>query len=192
MPKSFKRMTLRAFAALLPAAALFGAASVAAESARITPELRSSMASSVELGLTGRIEQRCALSGGQSIDFGELRGGSGARALFGLDCNVPFDINILSARGGLAHATLPMGEGPFAGTLEYDLKVTVPTLRPDPVTVQASFGSSQLLAQRTLSSGEGIAAGGGAVEFILRNPTGAGLLAGRYSETLTLTVTPRM
>lgn len=176
----------------LPIAASLAASGVAAETVRVSPEMRTVAADSIDMKLTGRIADRCAMSGGQSIHFGELRGGAGARAAFGLDCNVPFDINITSTRGGLSHATQPLGEGPFAGTLEYDLKVSVPTLRPDPATIQASFGSRQLLARRTLSSGDGIAAGGGTIEVIMRNPTGAGLLAGNYSETLTLTVTSRM
>lgn len=146
----------------------------------------------IDLTLVGSIAPRCALSGGGDINFGELRGGEGAAAGFGLDCNVPFDVEILSARGGLAHAQLPQGQGPFAGLLEYDLRLTVPTLRPTPANVQGNYSSRELRTRRILSSGEGISAGGGTLEFKMRQPEGAGLLAGQYSETLNLTVTPRM
>lgn len=152
--------------------------------------------SSIEVGktltvaVTGRIVPRCEISGGGDIDFGELTGGERATALFGLDCNVPFDLGLTSARGGLAHATKPQGEGPFSGVLPYDVTLTVPTLRPEPRTLRASFSSVDHAG--VLSSGDGIAAGGGKIEFRTRQPAGAGLLAGQYSETLTVTVTPRV
>jgi len=153
-------------------------------------------ASNIEVGksltvaVTGRIVPRCEIQGGGDIDFGELTGGERATALFGLDCNVPFDLGVTSARGGLAHATKPQGEGPFSGVLPYDVTLTVPTLRPEPRTIRASFSSVDHAG--VLSSGDGIAAGGGKIEFRTRQPAGAGLLAGQYSETLTVTVTPRV
>ena len=192
MPGLFRDSRTRRWLALLPAALLFAASSAGAESVGRDLDHAIGLSDSIDLKLTGRIVERCTLSGGQSINFGHLRGGAGVRAPFGLDCNVPFDIDILSSRGGLVHTTQPLGEGPFAGALEYDLTLTVPMLRPDPATVRASFGSQQLMAKRTVSSGDGIAAGNGMIEVVLRNPTGAGLLAGQYAETLRLTVTPRM
>lgn len=161
-----------------------------------TPVLAKPASASVEVGKTlnvaveGRIVPRCEIQGGGDIDFGELSGGEQATALFGLDCNVPFDLGVTSARGGLAHATKPQGEGPFAGVLPYDLTLTVPTLRPEPHVIRTNFSSIDHTG--VLSSGDGIAAGGGKIEFRTRQPAGAGLLAGQYSETLTVTVTPRV
>lgn len=155
------------------------------------PEKGLVLGRSLDVAVEGRITPRCTLSGGGDINFGELRGGEAHKAQFGLDCNLPFDIDITSARGGLAHVSQPRGEGPFSGTLAYDVRLTVPTLRPLPAVVQASFSSAQLMGKGTLSSGDGIAAGGGSIEFMMRQPEGAGLLAGRYTETVTLTVTAR-
>lgn len=147
----------------------------------------------LEVALKGRIVQRCEIQGGESIDLGELRGGLVAAAGFGLDCNVPFDINVSSARGGLAHASQPQGEGPFAGMLPYDLKVTVPTRYPErEVVVEGRFFSPDMMARAVLSSGDGIASGRGWLELRTRAPSGAGLLAGRYRETLTMTISPRV
>lgn len=145
---------------------------------------------SLTVAVTGRIVPRCEIQGGGDIDFGELTGGESATALFGLDCNTPFDLEMESANGGLANVRQPQGEGPFSGLLPYDVRLTVPTLRPTPVVVQGGFSSTQRTA--LLSSGDGISAGGGKIEIKTRRPTGAGLLAGQYSETLTLTVTPRV
>lgn len=147
----------------------------------------------LDVALQGRIAQRCEIQGGESIDLGELRGGLVAAAGFGLDCNVPFDINVSSARGGLAHASKPLGEGPFSGTLPYDLKVSVPTLYPErEVVVEARFSSPNMMGRAVLSSGDGIAAGRGSLELRTRTPSGAGLLAGQYSETLIMTISPRV
>lgn len=148
------------------------------------------VSSNLNVAVTGQIASRCEISGGGDIDFGELSGGESATALFGLDCNVPFDLGVSSARGGLAHVSKPQGEGPFVGILPYDVTLTVPTLRPEPRVVRSSFSSVDHMG--TLSSGDGIAAGGGRIEFRTRQPAGAGLLAGQYTEIFTVTVTPRV
>lgn len=178
--------------AALSAAASLALPATAAEGMHDPSDIRANMGDRLDVKLTGRIDARCLISGGGDIDLGELRGGEGAKASFGLDCNVPFEIDIRSARGGLAHATLPQGQGPFSGLLPYDLRLTVPTLRPTPDTVEGRYTSRELLGARKLSSGDGIGAGGGTIEFQMRQPEGAGLLAGSYKETLTLTVMPRM
>lgn len=150
------------------------------------------MTTRLEVVLNGRIAPVCKLSGGGDIDFGVLDGNEQADASFGLGCNVPFDLSFQSTRGGLAHATKPRGEGPFAGTLGYTLNVAVPTLSPGPGLMSGSFTSRDLMGRKTLSSGEGVAAGGGRIQIRTQAPSGAGLLAGEYSETLTVTVAPRV
>lgn len=179
-----------AVAGLSAAASL--AVPAAAEVVSNPSDIRANMGDRLDVKLTGRIDARCLISGGSDIDLGELHGGEGAKASFGLDCNVPFEIDIRSARGGLAHSTLPQGQGPFSGLLPYDLRLTVPTLRPTPDLVEGRYTSRELLGARKLSSGDGIGVGGGTIEFQMHQPEGAGLLAGSYKETLTLTVTPRM
>lgn len=147
-------------------------------------------AARLDVVVTGRILPRCEISGGGEINLGELRGNQGATALFGLDCNLPFNLGVSSMRGGLAHATQPQGEGPYAGLLPYDVTLTIPTLTPAPRTLRESFSS--LNRSKTISSGDGISAGSGKIEFRTREPQGVGLLAGKYSETFTVTVVPRV
>jgi spore coat protein U-like protein len=148
--------------------------------------------SKLDAVLTGRIADRCELAGGGEINFGELTGRETAVAQLALNCNVPFQLGLQSARGGLTHTTLPRGQGPFAGQLGYTVDIRVPTLSPRPAVLQGSFHSAELQTRRTLSSGEAIAAGGGRLEFTTLMPDGAGLLAGKYSETLTVTLTPNL
>lgn len=146
----------------------------------------------LDLEVTGRITPSCRLAGGGEMDFGELTGGQEIQADFGLACNVPFDISFQSQSGGLAHASKPRGEGPFAGLLGYTLNVTIPTLSPHAATLGGTFASQNLTAKKTLSSGDGIAQGGGRIQIRTDRPEGAGLLAGEYSEVLSITVAPRV
>jgi hypothetical protein len=152
----------------------------------------SSPAGQVNLTLSGDIVAACNLDGGGSVDLGELRGGVGFSAKLGLFCNVPFDLTLRSANGGLAHERLPLGQGPFAGTLGYRVKVQVPLSTPNHTSMGGDFTSEQLRAARSISSGSGIAVGGATLSLVTQQPTGSGLLAGKYSETLNLTLSPRV
>lgn len=148
--------------------------------------------SKLDVALTGHLNDRCELAGGGNIRFGELTGGETAAADLFLNCNVPFDLGLQSSNGGLAHATLPTGQGPYAGALGYTVNVQVPVLSPHPSVLHGAFHSAELKSRRTLSSGDAIAAGGARLEFHTQVPTGAGLLAGEYSETFTVTLTARL
>lgn len=148
--------------------------------------------SKLDVALTGHIQDRCELAGGGAINFGELTGHQTVATTLSLNCNVPFDLGLQSTYGGLSHATMPMGQGPYAGNLAYLVNIRVPTLSPQPAVLQGSFNSAELKSRRTLSSGDAIAAGGASLEFQTQSPTGAGLLAGEYSETFTVTLTARL
>lgn len=145
-----------------------------------------------DVALEARIPSRCELGRGADIDFGELTGGLSAVAHVGLECNVPFDLNIRAANGGLTHKSKPTGEGPFSGRLGYGLGIDVPVLAPVEGLMSGRYESRQLLSGVTLSSADAIAKGGAILRFETRAPEGAGLLAGEYSESIVLTITPRM
>ena len=145
-----------------------------------------------DVQLTGRIKDNCQLKGGGTLALGEIVGQKTVNAGFDLNCNVPFAVDVTSLRGGLAHATHPQGEGPFAGTATYRLNLYIPTLSPTPSTLHAAFDSTQLRSGTSVSSGEAIAAGGGRIEVKLNEVIGAGLLAGDYSESLIITVSQRL
>ena len=178
------RPVVRAIALLGAAAVLTGAGAVQADSLEST--------SGFDVAVTGRIVSDCRLTGGGTIDLGELTGNEVVTADFGLRCNVPFDLSFESARGGLAHVAKPRGEGPFAGTLAYTLNVAVPVLAPQAGVMSAAYSSADLTARKTLTSGEAIAAGGGQLQIRTQRPQGAGLLAGEYVETLSVTLQPRV
>jgi len=145
-----------------------------------------------DVALEARIPSRCELGRGADIDFGELTGGLSAVAHLGLECNVPFDLNIRATKGGLTHNSKPTGEGPFSGRLAYGLDIDVPVLAPAERLMSGRYESRQLLSGVTLSSVDAIAKGGAVLRFKTQAPEGAGLLAGEYSESIILTIAPRM
>ena len=163
-----------------------------AASAVSAEPMDSGLSSGFDVIVKGKITPNCRLSGGGVIDFGELTGGQQVEADFGLSCNVPFDISFQSQSGGLAHVTKPRGEGPFAGRLGYTLNVAIPTINPNPAVLSGTFDSENLIAKKTLSSGEGIAQGGGRIVIRTNGLSDSGLLAGEYSEVLNITLAPRV
>ena len=147
---------------------------------------------SLSVILNGSISSDCGMGGGGLLPLGELTGNDYVSAPFNLNCNVPFELIFNSASGGLVHEDKPMGEGPFKGTLPYQLEVTVPAASPDPVGLLGRFDSATMVAGATLSSGEAIASAPGRI--ILRGQLGEGdeLLAGRYKDSIRITIIPRI
>lgn len=158
------------------------------------PPSRIETARSIDVVVQGRIAQRCAIGDIPDTDFGNLeRLGLSMSARVALDCNIPFNMEIRAANGGLTHRTMPTGQGPYAGTLPYRLGVEFPVRRPQASTVRQSFESRQLRGSGgVVSSLDGIATQGMTISVDMGQPQGeAGLLAGQYSETITITIAPR-
>ncbi|NIJ30835.1 spore coat protein U-like protein [Sphingomonas insulae] len=144
------------------------------------------------LNVHGRVPEHCALGGIGDMNFGDLtKTGIERAAQIGFSCNVPFQLSIRSARGGLANEAFPQGQGPYAGLVPYSVAVSIPVRRPGSDMLTQSFTSTALLGGATMSSGGGIALDGMQLTVVLAPPSSeAGLLGGRYSETVTITVAP--
>ena len=147
---------------------------------------------SLDIAVNGAIRQHCAIGSIGNMDFGNLeRRGLGAETRVAFDCNVPFTMTIKGVSGGLAHTRMPNGQGPYSGVLPYNLAVEMPVRYPSQQTINRSFNSRQLLSGGVISSNGGIATDGMRLSVELGQPSGeAGLLAGDYSETITITVSP--
>ena len=172
----------RAFLAIVGAMALASAAG--AETLDPAKQIR--------MEVEGRIGQRCSLGDIGSVDFGDLeRSNLAVQAKVALVCNIPFEISIQSANGGLANSEFPGGQGPYAGLVGYNMSVAVPVVRQEAGMVSQTFSSTELRGGRSLSSAGGVAFDGMTLDIALLPPSGeAGLLAGNYSETITVTVAP--
>lgn len=147
---------------------------------------------SMDIAVSGSIRQHCAMGGIGDMDFGNLnRRGLGFETKVAFDCNVPFTMTIKGARGALTHSTMPNGQGPYGGALPYSLAVEMPVRFPATQLVSRSFNSRQLQAGGVISSNGGIATDGMVLAVELGMPSGeAGLLAGDYTETITISVSP--
>lgn len=146
----------------------------------------------VELNVHGHIAEYCALGPIGDMSFGDLsRENLSRKTRVALSCNVPFEMKIQAANGGLANDTHPQGQGPYAGMLPYTVDVSIPVLKPQAEVVSRSFTSRELVGGPALSSAGGIALDGMDLTISLGTPTSeAGLLAGNYGETIVITVAP--
>ena len=180
----------RMHAAVAVGVAFAGTALAGAASATSLPDLVVGRELSIEL--QGHITTVCALGSVGNVAFGELgQGGQVFGTDVGLTCNTPFDFTVKAANGGLSHETLPNGQGPYAGRLGYAFKVDIPVRDPAQRVVSGAFRSRDLVAGRSLSSGEGVAFDGARLRIELDPVVGAGLLGGRYSEVITVSIAPR-
>lgn len=147
-------------------------------------------AKSIEVTVHGRVSEHCAMGQINNMAFGDLtRPGLTAATRVRFSCNVPFDMTIQAAHGGLANLQYPQGQGPYSGVLPFNLDIAIPVRKPTPSFVGRRFSSQQLMGGATLSSSGGIAT----EDLLLSIELGtasreAGLLAGQYSEVITVTV----
>lgn len=149
-------------------------------------------AKSIDMLVHGTISQQCALGGIGDMNFGDLtRPDLQASAAVQFSCNVPFQVKVQAANGGLTNLAFPKGQGPYSGVLPYTIGFNIPVRKPAEWMVNADFNSRDLTAGRTFNSAGGIATQGMMLNVALGRPSGeAGLLAGDYSETIVITVTP--
>ena len=146
----------------------------------------------MDLGVQGRLSEHCAIGAIENHSFGDLTQPAAEFATrVPLVCNLPVNVTIRSAHGGLANTEHPRGEGPYAGNLPYRMNVVLPVRTPTQSVLSEDFQSVDLLAGRTISTNGGIAVDGMTLYIALDRPTSAaGLLGGDYSEVIEITVTP--
>ncbi|MGI9361431.1 MAG: hypothetical protein ACR2O7_07645 [Parasphingorhabdus sp.] len=160
----------------------------------VTPALANEIESarSFDIAVSGSISQYCAMGSIADMDFGNLeRRGISRQTPVAFSCNMPFTMTINGERGALTHTTMPNGQGPFGGQLPYSLSIELPVRHPARQVLTKSFSSRQLQAGGVISSNGGIATDGMILGVELGLPSGeAGLLAGEYSEVITITVSP--
>lgn len=157
-----------------------------------TPVLASNLPDSPtqQIRVHGDIVQHCAISAPRDVDFGNLEGATKQADLkFGLDCNVPFVMQVQAQNGALTNLEYPKGQGPYAGSLPYSLSFAIPARMPGATIIRRSFNSHELVGGQSISSQGGIATQGMDVHVAIgRTNSEVGLIAGEYGETITLTL----
>ncbi|WP_156956811.1 hypothetical protein [Sphingomonas astaxanthinifaciens] len=175
----------------LAAPALLGVISIALLSQPASAD-QLDAAASQRVRVHGTVDGACGMGNGGSADFGELgSGGQQANFKVSLRCNVPFVLKFSAERGALTNRDFPHGQGPYAGSLPYTLDIAIPARRPAPVMLTGMLRSADLLGSQSISSAGAIADQGMDVRVTLgRVDSSAGLLAGNYGETITVTLSP--
>jgi hypothetical protein len=145
---------------------------------------------SQRLQVHGDIAQHCSISSPGNVEFGNLeRDGLQADLSFGLDCNVPFVMNVEAQYGALTNLEYPKGQGPYSGSVPYVLDFSIPARAPSAKLITDSFNSRDLVGGKSISSEGAIATDGMKIHVTLGHAGGeAGLLAGKYGETITITM----
>jgi hypothetical protein len=149
---------------------------------------------SFQLEVSGTIAQHCAMGDIANLELGNLESTARTRTTnVALNCNMPIEVSVSAANGGLANTLYPQGQGPYVGKLAYDLGFVMPVRRPDESVVSHTFTSAQLLGGQNFSSNDGIAVDGMQLTLDLAATDREGpnpLLGGNYTETIEITITP--
>ena len=146
-----------------------------------------------DMEVRGSITERCSLGSLPTIDLGDLsRPGNGTGTKVDLTCNFPYNLTTRAQNGRLAHTDLPAGQGGYAGSVPYTVGLVLPVRRPQSTVIARSFEGDDLRGNgASISSEGGIAVDGLALSLSLGQPSGeAGLLAGRYGETIEIAIAP--
>lgn len=182
--------SINLYPALLATLLVLGSAHAAcAETDALNPSFR--------VRVHGVIEPKCSVT--QTVTRGEFRSpvssANTARAdtldlPFDIDCNIGFQVSLTSTLAGLRNPALNTG-GMFADTIAYDARVLLPGSLVGPAcrSDAMSSGCERTLASRDLPGG--VLRGSGRIALTLV-PGTKPLLAGDYTDSLVMTLSPRL
>ena len=188
---------MRRGAVLMACAAwLLGAGAAAASS----PTTQVGDPQAVTIDVTGTVAERCGFSTPPTSQaaLGDLTSPGTLSLPFTVDCNTPFRIRAMSSNGGLK--THSPGAAGFTNTLDYNLQLQLST---DAGALSATCDAGALAggggdcayygncAGQGLSSGEGVALKAPAALKFDWTPPPKRLVAGTYTDTVTIVVEAR-
>ncbi|WP_292051156.1 MULTISPECIES: hypothetical protein [unclassified Brevundimonas] len=190
--RTYAGQARNAVAGTVLAACLISVASAASAHIVPTPGLPAGRdTNELSVQVQGVISPRCAMGSGRTVNMGDLNRAALARVDLHLTCNLPFTLRMRAANGALKHAVMPGGQGGYSGAVPYGMDVNVPLLEPMLTRMGGVFSGSQLRAGVALDSRQAIAAGGAVIKFSTPGSNND-LLAGEYSEVITLTLEPKI
>jgi len=149
---------------------------------------------SVEITYRGSISPKCSVIEGPSeLSFGKIEAGKVVSLAFGIDCNEPYKVTIESRNGGLMAPASGDLNG-FTNLVPYEVRLVVAA---DDGEVQSGWCGSAVLKSggpgtcREISSRNKISVKSVASADWRLAPGAQPLIAGRYSDAITITVGPR-
>lgn len=150
-------------------------------------------ASSVSIELQGEIEPECRLNAASStIELGSMLKSGSKQISFNISCNAPFSYAVVSESGGLLNADSTTVKAGFTSFVVYSIGVAIQT---DGGTLAGTCSSAALTARSPAcgypDSGNKIAIDQ-AGSLTLSWSSSDELIAGPYSDVLTLSLRPRL
>jgi hypothetical protein len=147
----------------------------------------------VTIEVVGEIDPKCRLSAlPTGIELGQISA-SGTRSIpFQIDCNTPFEFSVRSRDGALKNPGTPENSIGFLNQIPYALEVRIPT---DEGLILDQCDSG-ILSEASPSCGHGNSGFATAIDqtasLIVTWAVSAELVAGTYSDVLTVTFQPRV
>jgi hypothetical protein len=147
----------------------------------------------VTIEVVGEIDQKCRLNAlPASIELGKISKSGTQFIPFHIDCNTPFEYSVRSRDGAFKNPEVTAASIGFVGQIPYQLDLRIPT---DGGLILALCDSVNLSGLSPScghgNSGSSIAIGQIA-SLTLSWAVGAELVAGTYSDVVTLTFRPRL
>ena len=144
---------------------------------------------SVTVTLRGEVEKECSITGlASSVAFGDLTMTGNQTLNFTLSCNAPYTYTLASTYAALRHSSGPTAPPGFTALMPYSVRIIIPR---ETTPIDNTCASSTILAGSQTctftSSGTEISLNA-AAEIRLIWTGLSNLIAGNYSDTLTLTV----
>lgn len=147
----------------------------------------------VTIEVTGEIEPKCRISAfANAIEFGQISASGTQAATFHVDCNSPFEYRLRSRNGALQNLEHQEHSAGFANRIPYSLEFRLPT---DGGLILERCDSATL-SDASPSCGGGNSGGGIAISqtasIAVSWVAPSHLVAGTYSDFITLTFCPRI
>jgi hypothetical protein len=180
---------------LLPVAAVLAAVLCAPAAATFTASIPGNLSPSLTYKVHGEITSNCQLSQlGRDVQIVDLADPATdlARAAttslpFEIACNTPVRVAMSSRHGGLKFDGAATSDGDFTPLVRYRARLDLPRHSGALECASEAMGGGQASCRGDIA--QPVASGNGAVEVQVAPGTGL-LLAGRYSDQVTVTITP--
>lgn len=148
---------------------------------------------SVTIDLAGEIRVACRMDAAQAfLDLGDVTLPGVRQVSLNLRCNAPFLFSAQAQFGALTNIAAPAASPGFLRAIPYEIAAAIAT---DAGGVGGSCSSVDLTASPPrcyFSSGQGLAFQGNSILTVSWEQPALPLYAGRFTDTLVLSLTPRL
>ncbi len=152
-------------------------------------------ADTMQIGITGNVAPSCGNGSiPLALDAGDLTKAGSVKFAFTVDCSAPFQYTMQSQNGALRFVNAPDGASAASTEVSYDVQIRIPLT---PAGAIDDTCNSAAIKQGAISctfadSGQKIAPSQTVTGQISWQASGEQLLAGKYQDQLTISVSARL